>query len=81
MVVTPDKFAELVHERPALTNFALESRAENHLAMFLLYERIAAAFQIFLGVSGVACGIENWFMSLALMAYDGYHAYAYYQLK
>jgi hypothetical protein len=81
MMASPAMFAELVSNRPSLTEFAVIRTGAKQQEMLYLYERMAASFQVFLGLAGAVSGVENWYTSLALAVYDGYHAFELYQYR
>ena len=81
MVISPAIFAELVNNRPSLLDFAVVTNAEHQMQMLYLYERAAASFQVFVGLAGILSGVDNWYMSLALMVFDGFTAYELKQYK
>jgi len=56
--------------RPKMIHFAVRANGVKQGEMLYAYERIAAAFQCFVGMGGLFIGVDNWYMPLALMVYD-----------
>ena len=85
IVLSPTMVAARVYNRPpVLVDFALKAAAgmsAKQEEMLLLYQRIAASFQVFVGICGTVCGVRSWHVPLALALYDGLHAVAIWHYR